>query len=755
MSAKKIMIFVNESEQERRLKAESSVSRILATYPGSIIAEVDEAQSEQLKSEGYHIESLTGGETIKLRSIEFDPTVEAPAAPAALRLREAEVSPTEENYWIVQFVGPVKPEWGEAVRELGGNIGDYVPDNAFMIRMTQEVKDQVSQLDFVRWVGPYQPVYKISPLMMGIRGKISPTTLRSAEIKAEAYKPTPIGNIRVVVHRTDDAEAVKQEVEHLGGTVISVDKESLRISLDVTHIENLAALPSVKWIEPYSRPELLNDIAAGIIGVQPVWNNHGLDGKGQIIAVADSGLDTGINDSSMHEDLKGRIVAIHDRHGFTADHGSGHGTHVSGSVLGSGARSNGDIRGMAFNAQLVFQAAGDSLDGIPDNLNVLFQQSYDDGARIFSNSWGNIGSRENPLFGQYTSESKAIDEFIWNHKDAVILFAAGNSGKDSNGTGVINNNSLTIQATAKNCITVGASENNRPHESFPTPGKDESYGSGWPLEFPAEPISKDHVSNNPEGIAAFSSRGPTADGRTKPDVVSPGTNILSVRSSYAVDSGWGLLPKNDPRRSYYMFMGGTSMATPITAGAVALIRQYLQNNGLLNPSAALIKAILIHGSVPMAGHKYENYPPEKLGLVPNNNEGWGRINIDNALFPADPLKLEFRDSTADAVESGEQRNYTFSVINTSVPFRATLVWTDYPSTPAAGGLVNQLHLSITAPNGETIQGDPINNNVQQIILNMPQMGTYTVRIAGINIPTMTIPGVNQKQDFALVVIGGL
>jgi subtilisin family serine protease len=226
------------------------------------------------------------------------------------------------------------------------------------------------------------------------------------------------------------------------------------------------------------------------------------------------------------------------------------------------------------------------------------------------------------------------------------LFAAGNSGNDSNGTGVINANSLTIQATAKNCITVGASENNRPQGSVPTPGKDENYGDEWPLKFPAEPINSDHISNNSEGMAAFSSRGPTADGRIKPDLVSPGTNILSVRSRYAVDNGWGFLPKNDPRRSYYIFMGGTSMSTPITAGAVALIRQYLQKNGLLNPSAALIKAILIHGSVPMAGQ----YTPPEVRTVPNKDEGWGRINLNNALFPADPSKLEFRDSTADAVD---------------------------------------------------------------------------------------------------------
>lgn len=740
MSTKQVMIFIDEGDTERLQKAEASVSRILAIYPCSIIGEVDEAQVKQLTSEGFHLESLTGKETIKLRSIEFDPTVEVPVAPAALSLRAEEVGPTEENYWIVQFVGPVKSEWGESVRELGGNIGDYVPDNAFLVRMTPGVKDQVSQLDFVRWVGPYQPAYKISP-----------PTLRNAEIKIEAYKPTSMGNIRVVVHKTDDMAAVRQEVERLGGTIISAEKEFLLISLDTVHIKELAGLPSVQWIEPYARPKLFNDVAAGIIGVQPVWNNHGLDGRGQIVAVADTGLDKGVNDTTMHDDFRGRIVFIHNRRGDAADRRTGHGTHVAGSVLGNGSRSNGDIRGIAFNAQLVFQAAGDDLAGIPDDLNALFQQSYNDGARIFSNSWGSTGDWPDSIYSQYTSHSRAVDNFIWNHKDAIILFAAGNEGRVSNPIdGVIDPDSLCVEATAKNCITVGASENNRPHGSVPAPGYDISYGTGWWADFMVPPISTDHVSNNPDGMAAFSSRGPTDDGRIKPDVVAPGTNILSIRSSVAAGTGWGLLPEGDARRDFYMFNGGTSMATPITAGTAALVRQYLQNACLLNPSAALIKAMLIHGAVPMAGQ----YETPEVGTVPNNDEGWGRINLDQTLFPTYPTKLEFRDSAADAVSTGELRNYTFSVINTSVPFRVTLVWTDYPSTLAAGGLVNELRLSVIAPDGTVTKGAPKNNNVQQVVITTPKAGTYTIRVTGINVPTATMFLVNEKQDFALVTSGG-
>ena len=78
------------------------------------------------------------------------------------------------------------------------------------------------------------------------------------------------------------------------------------------------------------------------------------------------------------------------------------------------------------------------------------------------------------------------------------------------------------------------------------------------------------MSDDPTGLAAFSSRGPTDDGRIQPDVFAPGTNILSLRSTRTSATGWGLYQHN----SNYLFMGGTSMSTPITAGAVVLIREF-------------------------------------------------------------------------------------------------------------------------------------------------------------------------------------
>jgi hypothetical protein len=192
-------------------------------------------------------------------------------------------------------------------------------------------------------------------------------------------------------------------------------------------------------------------------------------------------------------------------------------------------------------------------------------------------------------------------------------------------------------------------------------------------------------------------------------------------------------------------MGGTSMSTPLTAGTVALIRQFVRKVHLHTPSGALLKTLLLHGAHPLAGQ----YVPSEAGTPPNNDQGWGRVDLRNSIAPDYPVKLEFRDNAADAVTTSEQRNYTFQVVNTTVPFRATLVWTDAPATPAAGGLVNRLRLSVIAPSGATTQGNPATNNVQQVVINTPQVGTYTVRVTGVNVTTAA------KQDFAVVVTAGL
>jgi hypothetical protein len=198
----------------------------------------------------------------------------------------------------------------------------------------------------------------------------------------------------------------------------------------------------------------------------------------------------------------------------------GHGTHTAGSILGDGSASGGQYKGTAPGAELVHQSVMDyngGLDGLPLDLGDLFLQTYDLGARIHSDSWGAS------VAGEYNENAAAVDAFMWDHKDMLVLFSAGNSGADADQDGVIDPDSIGSPGTAKNVLTVGASENERP--TIATTWSAFGYG--------ANPIRDDTLANDFEGMAAFSSRGPTDDGRIKPDVVAPGTYIVSPRSQ-----GW-------------------------------------------------------------------------------------------------------------------------------------------------------------------------------------------------------------------------
>ena len=173
---------------------------------------------------------------------------------------------------------------------------------------------------------------------------------------------------------------------------------------------------------------------------------------------------------------------------------------------------------------------------------MLFQQAYDAGARIHANSWGSAAA------GDYTLDSANADTFVWQRRDMLITFSAGNEGIDANANGVIDNDSIGSPATAKNVLTVGASENQRPsypcdatlsyqsHDAYQPSttcaamsGQNllGTYGQRWGADYPAAPIAGDLSAGNAGQMAAFSSRGPTDDGRIKPDVVAPGTWILS------------------------------------------------------------------------------------------------------------------------------------------------------------------------------------------------------------------------------------
>ncbi len=302
----------------------------------------------------------------------------------------------------------------------------------------------------------------------------------------------------------------------------------------------------------------------------------------------------------------------------------------------------------------------------------------------------------------YTGMSRAIDTFSYNNDDNLVIFA------------VTNGSSLKTPENAKNCLAVGASQDSNSQGSFCSGGT-----------------------------------GPTDDGRRKPEIFAPGCNTQSA-NAFSTCGTTGAT--------------GTSMAAPAVAGTAALTKQYYEEgfypSGLAEsddgfvPSGTLLKATLLNSAVNMTG----------ISGFPSNQEGWGRVLLDNALyFAGDDNKLIIRDvrnASGDALNTGDVFEMNFTVDSFTEPLKATLVFHDAPASPASTFTpVNDLDLEVVLPTGDVLKGNNITNgisaaggsadainNVEMVMLPATLTGEYTLRVKG--------TAVNQgTQGYAIVITG--
>jgi hypothetical protein len=717
---------------------------------------------------------------IRLKAATFTPgRGEQPDIPPGLLI--AGYAAGQRGYFIVQFAGPVMDAWKAQVAAAGVELLDYVPDFAFKARMTPEAANRVAALDSVAWVGVFHPAYKLDPALF------------RAGAATRAY--------RVRIERGADVDATVDAIAGAGAQILGRGANVVEITAAPGRLNAIAHVLDVADIEAFVLRKKNNEYGGGDIIGSAAANTNGFNGSTQTVAVADTGLGNGSVSDGFFDVPSSRITNIYNWAGAAGgcfssvindgaiDVDSGHGTHTTTSVLGSG-NPGGVGRGTAPAAHLVFQAIenwanisavckafygyadGYYLTGLPSDLRQLFQQAYTAGARVHSNSWGSDAA------GAYTTDSANADDFIWNHRDMTITFSAGNAGIDANGDGVIDGGSIGAPATAKNVISVGASENDRQghyecdasltYSSCAAQGGYNSiftYGTAWPTDYPANPIKDDPSAGNADQMAAFSSRGPAADGRIKPDVVAPGTWVLSGYSdkfqqqydasanpqdgAYQYD-GWGI-----PLNQYYKYMGGTSMSNPLVAGGAAVVRDfYAKTYTGMNASAALVKATIVNSAVDMLDENNDGVN-DNANPIPNRHEGWGRVDLNSATN----ARRKFVDG-ATALTTGATATYTYTIASGGAPFKVTLAWSDPASTTsAAKNLVNDLDLVVTAPGDTQYLGNVFTggwsvpsgtadrvNNLENAYVQSAAAGTWTVTVRGFNVPS-------GPQPFALVVDG--
>ncbi len=620
---------------------------------------------------------------------------------------------SESDYYIVHCRGPIYPDYVQFLKETGAQVYSYLPNYAFIMRMDGTTKDVVAHLGFVDWIGIYQPAYKISG-------------------QEEFKNLTGYGKIRILLYPDAALEPVLEYLRKKGGNITDIAETKwdklINVEIDLSLVPEIARIEEVNWIEPWHMMQTYNDNVQWILqtatsGNRRVWN-MGIRGNGQLLSTCDTGIRTSHyafrSTASSWITTWGdypsdrKIIAYKPANNYGAgyaDFGDEainyyHGTHTAGTITGDDTLNGTSTRdGMAIKGRIYFLDGGGSQGAVYlyPNLNDLYILPYNGNAagsvKIMSNSWGSATG------GAYDASCAQSDQFMWDHKDFLLFFSNGNNGPGANTVG--------SPAAAKNVVSVGGCQNGA----------------------------------NYQYIYTYSSRGPTDDGRFKPTIIAP---AQTVYSAYGAGD------------NQYIGYEGTSMASPGAAGAGVLVRQYFKEGWYptgspnpqdsINPSAALIKAMLICSADPsISGY-----------TVPDNNIGWGRIDLDSVLyFAGDTKKLAIVDDHS-GLSTGQYIEYVYNVVSNTVPFRVALVWTDYPATAGAGKkLINDLHLLVTDPNGNQYKGNVYSGgqsttggsydtlNVEECVRrNSPPTGNWTVRVSGFNCPY-------GPQPYAIVVTGDL
>jgi len=764
-----VRVFCTGQAQEQIAKRFPDSER----YDGFVVAKVSQEALRQL-SRKYPVDDMTDLYTIRVGERRMDtsrPRLDAKGKPRPHpAYKKAKPLPPGPHHHLVQFIGPIKSEWLREVKRVGGEPRAPHANFTYVVRADDKALRGIMALPFVRWAGHLPHEDRVAP-------SVSP---RIGRTRRAASAPPPGGQVLPGTYVVEffgpgDLAKALAAVKQLGCKILDKEPKARILIVEAQGgaaqrrrtIAGLAAIHGVRAIREWSLARTCSDTATTIMGAGITMGNRGLrlSGSGEYIGVCDTGLDTG-DPRNIHPDFAGRLARIKSypirptlsdkvnnpgANDGPADAYSGHGTHVAGCIVGSGAASRGlkgkglagPIRGLAYRARLIFQAVQQKMEwkrpallldvgpfalaGIPNDLQDLFSDAYRSRARIHSNSWSRGAA------GDYDEQCTQLDDFVWKHKDFCVLVSAGNDGMDRNGRGKVNFMSVTPPGTARNCITVGACENRRPN--FGT----QTYATWDPRVYRARRFRNDSMADNPAQVAPFSSRGPTLDGRVKPDVVAPGTFVLSTRSRMIArtNDGWAAFPWNP----LYFYLGGTSQAAPLTAGAVALVREYLRKKKRIRrPTAALLKATLIVGATRLPG-----YAP--AGAVLDDHQGFGRVNLAAVLAPPKPASSTFVE-VKPGLRTGEVHAIQIKLKSRKAPLRITLAYSDFPGEH----LVNNLNLIVTAPDktkyiGNQSAGKPpkfdAKNNVEVVHVQKPGKGTWRIEVVGSDIR-------HGPQDFALV-----
>ena len=531
-------LFLVPDEAEHRI----GDARVVARYPAFTLVEAGGADARRMRRSGADRRDDMRRVTLGGRAL--DPARDGrPLTGGGLAL--------------VQFVGPVKDTWLARLRATGARVVTYVAQNGFVVHGPAAAIAGVAELEDEPAVRAVAPVRAADKLARSVRER---------------------GRQRLAVHTLSGfaGAAARRRVAAAGRQLRTPSAvapyRTLFVAMDAARAARLAADPGVVAVQASPEPRLLDEradqIVARLAGGDPLVPStppsyfafHESLGLGTAtfpftVDVTDEGIDTGTT-ATAHPDFHvDGVLANPTRldyvENWTSDPDAtdcgGHGT-INASIIGGFNTGTGaDVEdGAGFNyglgvaprailggSKIFLCRTGEfELDG---TLTDLTQNAYLNGARISSNSWGT------DVFGEYDVDSREYDVLVRDadpgtagNQQMVEIFAAGNAGPEPG--------SIGSPATGKNVIAVGASEGVR---ASGTDGCD-TPNSG---------------ADDGRDLIDFSSRGPTADLRLKPDLVAPGTHITGARPLHAEYNETGVCNG---------FFPGPSSVYSLSSGHVAL-----------------------------------------------------------------------------------------------------------------------------------------------------------------------------------------
>lgn len=652
---------------------------------------------------------------------------------------QADGSAPKDGLYVVQFVGPVKDAWLAELDAAGFDVVSYVPENAYVVRAAGASAGRLlgyqASHRHVQYVGDFHPAYRLSDELRPI---------------AAAATPGPVDVTVQVV----DGPRLQQDLADLR-TFAEGDVEqhkvlnyrNVQLTVDGAKLRELAAREYIFQVERRTQRTKLDE-AQGQISAGNLSGNAPT-GPGYLSWLAGKGFADGqfpfsvnvVDDAyslTGHPDLPNDRVAF--QHNPTAQTGpqGGHGflnAHIVGGFNDGTGAAVEDAQGFNYGLGIapwakvgVTAIFGNSIS----NPTTWESAAYGQGARISSNSWGYTGVDAR----KYDINAQEYDYIVRDAQAAAagqplsVIFAAGNSGSAAN--------TVSSPSTAKNVVTVGASENVR-----------QTGTDGCAIGNSGADSAND--------IIAFSSRGPVnsvgGDGRIKPDIVAPGTHIEGGVPQTNYD-GSSVCNKYWPAgQTLYGWSSGTSHSTPAVAGGAALVYQDFLNKGRPAPSPAMVKAYLLNSARHMNGVGAND-------TLPSNIQGMGRMDLGRA-FSSDSRVLV--DQSELLSTTGQTYTSTGTVAGVG-GLRVSLAWTDAAGPTTGAPWVNNLDLEVTV-GGTTYKGNVFSgassiaggtadakNNVESVFLPAAT-GAYSVTVRGTNVAGDGVPGNadTTDQDFALVI----